>query len=82
LNVQNGTALSKAAAQDAVLKILQAAATDISLSELFNALAEKGFNEVDVKTAVWQLIDKQTVEMTSQRRLRSLIQPSCRAATA
>ena len=80
--MQIGTAPRKASVQDSILEILQAAARDISLSELFTALAKKGFNEVDIKSAVWQLIDKQTVEMTSQRKLRCASQASSRAATA
>lgn len=57
-------------AESAILVVLKDAGDELSLPSLVNLLQQKGIQNIaDIKAAVWNLIAKHRITMTSMRGL-------------
>ncbi len=63
-------AAQKLTPEAAILQLLERAQTDLSLPEVLDQVDPHGVEEPAIKSAIWQLVDRRVVEMTSERKLR------------
>ena len=61
-------------AESAVMNILQKDGPQDSAPNMVSRLRESGHSEEMVRTAIWRLIDRDEIELTTDRKLRTRVE--------
>ena len=57
--------------RDAILSFLRTRQDEVSLPELLEAIP--GYDPIEIKSAVWQLMSDRAIELTPRRNLRAVV---------